>query len=240
MVFGQELAPDPDALKRHQKPPLPFAFSFPVSGGQAGTIECRLVVAGSAIACLDMLLEGFSSLLSGDEEQRRCQILSIESCDYQGTRLQLGHGSRLSRPENLVVLSSVGILESRAWNLEWQEIRLLTPLKLLSEGRQLTHFSFALFARSLLRRISSLAYYYGGCQADCDFRDLSRQADAIALCEDHFVTACLPGGGRRLSGIAGHGCFSGDFSGLLPFLALGTYLNAGKTAAFGLGNFTLA
>ena len=239
-VFGQELSTDPDALRCHQKPPLPFAFSLSMPGetheGPRG-IECRLVVIGRAIPYLDMLLDAIVTILDKNTRQGRYEILQIASRDYQGTLQPLGDGGHITRAKNLVVLSVSGIMESRPWEFARIGIRLISPLRQFADGRQLRKFDFRLFARSLLRRISSLAYYYGEGSLDCDFRALSHQSGEIVCTDDHFVYETMSGGNKRLSGITGHGSFCGDFNGLMPFLVIGTYVNAGKAASFGMGRY---
>jgi hypothetical protein len=202
-------------------------------------IECRLVVIGRAIPYLDMLLDGVASILDGDICQGRYEMVQLASRDYQGTLQPLGNGGCLTLAKNLVVLSVSGILESRPWECARIGIRLLSPLKQLADGRQLRKFDFRLFARSLLRRVSSLAYHYGECDLDCDFRMLSQQAGEIVCTDDHYLYENMSGGNKRLSGITGYGSFCGDFNGLMPFLALGTYVNAGKAASFGMGRYEL-
>lgn len=238
-VFSQELARDREALRCHQKPPLPFVFSLSApeeKGGGLRQIECRLVVIGRAISCLDMLLEGVASIL-GQDNKHQYEILQLASRDYQGVMQPLLKTGRVSLADNLAVLSAVGILESQPWNSTRLGIKLLSPLKLLADGRQLRKFDFSTFARSLLRRVSSLAYYYGECEADFDFKALSRQAETIICTQDNFSLATFSN--RKLSGITGHGVFSGDFSGLMPFLVLGTYVQAGKSVTYGMGRYEL-
>jgi hypothetical protein len=239
-VFSQALAVDPVALKRHQKPPLPFVFSFPLSADATdapGILECRLVVIGQAIPHLEMLMEGFSKLLESDDCDVPADIISFGSLDYQGAMQILGNESGITRPEGLVVLSAEGLLESRPWEYACLAIRLLSPLRLLEDGRPLTRFDFSRFACSVMRRVSSLAYYYGESEFDCDFKELSCQADAVNCTEDNFCHATC--GNRKMSGITGFGSFKGDFSGLMPFLVLGTYVHVGKGAAYGMGCYEL-
>lgn len=239
LVFGQQLTVDPEALRRHQKPPLPFVFSFSVPETSSGLIECRLVVVGRAIHCLDLLLRGVSHLLGSRDCPFRCTIVRITSRDYHGTALQLGDGDNVSCPENLFVLSVSDIPESRSWGAGQLEITLKSPLRLLSDGRQLIDFDFSLFARSLIRRVSSIAFYYGDCELNCDYSGLSRQAHAITCISDRFVYTSLSGNRKKLSGIMGSGIFSGDVSDLLPFLSAGLYLHTGKGASYGLGEFEI-
>jgi hypothetical protein len=236
LVFGQRLSSDPSAVKRFQKPPLPFVFSFPSPSAlaEAATeFECGLVVIGLALPCLEMLVEGFGEMLS----QLSAEVVQVGTRDVQGCVHVLGDGCMVNSPENLVVMSSHDLFESRICSDTTLHIRLLSPLRLFEDGRLLRRFDFSRFAGSLLRRVSSLAYYYGAYEFDCDYKALSRQADAV-ICTNHgfLITTDRV---RKSTGLVGHGTFHGDFSGLYPFLLAGLYLHTGKGSAFGLGAYEL-
>jgi len=241
-VFGQELASDPVALKRHQKPPLPFVFSFPLlelPPATPGIIECGLVVIGAAISCLGMLLDGFYNLLARDIFQAQGQVSQLFSRDYQGTATLLIDGVQPGTAVNLTVLSSTGLLETLPWNTDHCALRLRSPLKLRRAGHQLKRFDFSLFARSVMRRVSALMYYYENIESGQDFKELSRQADAIVCTENDFFFEEGFGFSKQLAGILGQGRFKGDFSGLMPFLVLGVYFHVGKNSSFGFGDFMI-
>jgi hypothetical protein len=241
LVFGQKLTSDPAELKRHQKPPLPFMFSFPqvIESAESGfEIICGLVVVGYAIAHIDMLIEGFTELLAGDSCPVSAAVVSLGARDYQGTVQPLGGADGIRHTQNLVVLSAAGLLDSLEWAGSLLTVRLLSPLRLYEDGRLLDRFDFSRFSRSLLRRVSSLAYYYGACECSSDFKELSRQADDVTCTESHY--SLQSGAGSKMTGIGGYGRFRGDFSGLMPFLVLGSYVHVGKGASFGMGGYELS
>jgi len=240
-VFGQKLSSDPDALRRHQKPSLPFVFSFPLSFDKSqtktGLLECRMVVVGRAIAALEMLLRGLRQLLVRIGEPLNCGLNQIFSCDHQGNFFSLNSEGRFTDTENLMVMSAEDIFNKYPWGCRNVTIRLLTPLKLFSQGRQLGSFDFTVFACSLMRRISSLAYYYCGYEFGCDFKSLSDAAKSVICVEDQF--SIKRGEDWKTSGIIGSGCFLVDIGGLLPILMLGTYVHVGKNATFGMGAYSV-
>lgn len=242
LVFGQELTCDPAALRRHQKPPLPFVFSFPFCDHlpeTPGTLACGLVVVGSGISCLGMLLDGFTSLLADRDCPAQGRVVQVFTRDYQGMRMELVTGDRSGVSANLIVKSSTGLLDCLDWSGERCRLELLTPLKLRVDGRQARRFEFSHFARSLLRRVSSLIYYYERIKSGLDFKDLSRQVDAIVCNEGRFRFEDGSGSTRQIAGILGQGVFSGDLGGLMPFLVLGSYFHVGKSSSFGFGRYSL-
>lgn len=211
-------------------------FTFPSPhdlADRATEIECGMLVIGQAIPCLDLLLEGFKETLS----PLAAEVRLVGTRDYQGIIHPLGDGMGINYPENLVVLSSNDLLDNRVWTDSRLHIQLTSPLRLFEEGHLLGHFEFSRFARSLLRRVSSLAYYYGAYEFACDYKELSRQADAVICTDNHFIRATDRN--RRMAGLMGDGRFRGDFSGLLPFLIAGLYVHVGKGSAFGMGAYEL-
>ena len=246
-LFGQKLSVDTAALKRHQKPPLPFIFSFPMTQflpGKNYECLCDLVVIGSAIPHLGMLLTCFAEMLVHGLDQVSALVIGVFCRDFQGN-IQQSHGTTVKYsghthllPDNLVIASSDDIVENSTWTSSEMCIRLLSPLKLVEDGRTVTRFDFARFARSVMRRVSSLAYYYGECELEWDFKEMSRLIDDVICTEQQFRFTTTPV--RKLSGITGHGSYLGDFGRLAPLLLLGTYVHAGKGATYGMGAYDIS
>jgi hypothetical protein len=42
---------------------------------------------------------------------------------------------------------------------------------------------------------------------------------------------------RKLTGIVGYGSYSGDFSQIVPFIIIGSYVHTGKGSSFGMGAY---
>lgn len=236
-IFGQELSVDPLALKLHQKPSLPFAFSF-ATVNQATLLECRLAVVGSAINALAMLLEGFSRMIAGDDFQPAATVRELFSRNLRGEEVQLDSAKRQYDPESLVILSSDALTEQLCWDKTELMISLTTPLKLVANGCQLSQFSFPHFMRSVMRRVSSLAYYYAGYEFNADFRALSLLADLVTCTSDNFHKGMIADN-AKICGLLGSGCFSCDNEQLALFLGIGSYVNVGKGGAFGFGGYSM-
>lgn len=240
-VFGQKLTSDPSALKRYQKPPLPFVFSFPklIASSEAGNnIVVNLVVIGNAIQHLEMLLNGLSKLILSGFAPVTAEIRQIACRDYQGTlpnNVITRSGALV--PENLLIMSTDGLINSRFWLGSTLRIQLLSPLRLLENGHAVVRFEFGRFARSVMRRVSALAYYYGESEFDCDFKELSSQVNDAICMEEHFCYLNVKN--KKKSGITGYGVYAGDFSRLLPFLIIGSYVHVGKGSSFGMGLYNL-
>lgn len=235
-VFAQELSSDPDVVRRHQKPPLPFAFKIKQFPDNGSCLELSLVVVGNAVNHLPVFINAVRRLIESISEQCPGTAPSITGTyctDYQSVRHELdcsSHGT-----QNLVVLSSLEIMEITEGA---ENIRLIleSPLRLLSAGSVLYTMDFSVFLRSQLRRCSSLFAYYGDGELDIDYAGLSSVANHVKCLNDgiHYLQ---PSWSQRSNhaGLQGISEFGEVAPGMLPLLAFGSYLNAGKGASFGLG-----
>jgi hypothetical protein len=176
-----------------------------------------------------MLLQGFIACIN---QRQSDSITKITSATFSGTEVLLGSADApLKHSDALALLSSYDITQRIDPSAETVSIQLLTPLRLVQQGLIHRQFSISLFTRTVMRRVSSLAYYYCGFEFDADFRELSKQTDLLDSLEENFTYTS--------AGIGGSGIYCGDCSALLPFLAVGAYVNVGKGAAYGSGHYRL-
>uniref|UniRef100_A0A831UBK4 CRISPR system precrRNA processing endoribonuclease RAMP protein Cas6 n=1 Tax=Geobacter metallireducens TaxID=28232 RepID=A0A831UBK4_GEOME len=248
IVFGQQLSSDPAAVKRHQKPPLPFAFAFPVfpPAPDAGLeFDVRLALVGNATRFVAEFVAAVNLLFAGKTEQDKlaAEIVRVESLGYhdEATLVCEGRGATVIA-DSLTLLSTEGLCDSRLLNNNGRmRLRFVTPLKLMQEGRPRRDFSFSLFMRTLIRRISSLASYYCDDGVSADFRWLASLCESVSLSDSSIGWVEWGGGkqGGKLAGLTGEAVLAGVPEEFIPFLLLGELLNVGKGAAFGLGRFTL-
>ncbi|WP_243372336.1 CRISPR system precrRNA processing endoribonuclease RAMP protein Cas6 [Geotalea sp. SG265] len=237
-ILSQSLAVDPAALKRYQKPSFPFVFHFPIihpSSNRGTSFELEMVLIGPAAEHYRHFIEAFSAA---------CVDFAVpvkaESVDYQGNRYLLMEHRGEMHQDHLFLFSAEEISRSRQVS-ECVLVRFITPLLLLRQGHPLHELSFSTFIRALFRRVSSLVYYYGGDEMDCDFKLLAERSCLVATLESNLAWAEWEDGPAawRLGGIIGRVVFSGGLDSFYPFLLLGQYFNLGKSASFGHGQYLL-
>lgn len=225
-VFAQELAADPTALRRYQKPPLPFAFSLqPAAPG--GGEDLGLLLFGTAVTHLDLFIAATLELL----EPCSAGDLQVAAVAADGGRVPIPSGIHPAEFPSLPLLSLDELLEPCRGRVTEVTIELLSPLRLLQGGAPMRHIPFPPLAGALFRRISSLAYYYGGRELPFDFKWLASLASLVDCSRSELV--------RTPFGVTGRLTYSGDLEDLLPFLTLGSLLNVGKGAAYGMGSYRL-
>lgn len=234
--FSQSLSNDPSAVRRFQKPPLPFAFKIARPGVNADVDSGRelvLSVAGAAVNDIDCYLGAvkrvFTSL--GLETGINARIQRTATIAADGTAIDMGKDNK-----EVSLITGDDILPA-VWPVSMIELDFISPLRLIKDGDTLRRLTFGEYIRPLMRRISSLAYYYCGIEYDLDFQGLA--GDSLKVLTDAMSLAWMKGEGT-LSGIQGRVRFSGDLQEFLRFIALGERFNLGKGAAYGMGSYLVS
>ena len=240
IVFSQKLSSDPEIVRLHQKPPLPFALYIEERGSDfsPGAVSVGLVVIGTAVNYVEL----FHAALIGMINTAVCSVLDSEkyslhtfTLDYQGVRHELSHGT--SFPDGIMILSGHHILHNSVHS-ESIRISLKSPLRLLCNGSIIHLFDFAAFFRSQMRRCSSLCAYYGSGELQLDFVQLSDFAKNIAVFDEQ-IRYSQPQWSKRQNraGLTGSTECSGLVAPMSALLFLGSFFNAGKGATFGTGHY---
>lgn len=235
-VFCQTLSTDPDVVRRHQKPPLPFAFKISEIAHDTSNSELVLVIAGSAIQHLSLFHKAIRLMLDKIAVDHGFDLsVSGSWClDYQGGRHELNAATH-----SLLLLSGREILQASQYT---DTVRILveSPLRLLSGGSIIHSFDFGALLRSQMRRCSSFFAHYGEGELELDYVYMSEAAARVTALENGF-SFTTPAWTQRaaLTGILGAGEFTDLADGMLPLLKLGSYLNAGKGAAYGMGGYRI-
>lgn len=219
VLCHRSLSSDPELVRRHQKPGLPFVFSLP----SGGVMDCLLV--GPAIAELPRILDTLSNIAGIPS------IGTFYAFDYQGRQMSL----TADGGDDLPVLSAVELLDMaspRYGGCTRVRITLQTPLRLVANGRELTRFEPSRFMRTVLRRLSAMAAYYGEAGDPELFIRLAALVDQLRMTG---AVPLFPLPGRR--GVLGSYTLQGPCHELGPLLELGGLLHVGKGAAFGSGAF---
>jgi len=236
-VFEQKLTPDLSALRRYQKPPFPFAFKMPPLSAncrQGETVELSLLIAGEAISQLDLFIRGVMLLFAAPGSLKNWRTGAVEAAAADGSRIAIPAGVSCADFASLPLLSFDELFTQGGGDCAGISVKFLTPVRLLHKGVPLRDIPFSAVAGALLRRISSLAYYYGKEELPYDFKWLAEKSRAIS-CRRSGLQWVNHGGG--LQGIEGEVQFSGELTEFIPFLTLGSRLNIGKGAPYGMGSY---
>jgi len=151
--------------------------------------------------------------------------------DRAGLTLVAGWGEAVARTRTLA---------SRSIALQF-----LTPAYLVRDGQPIDEPEFAVVARALLRRLTSLAAHHGGEVPEHAFRQMAWQAEGVRL---------VPWQGawreweryssrqdRRMpfGGLVGVAVYEGALEPYLPYLVYGQATHIGKRCSFGEGRYRI-
>ena len=240
-VFSQEMSSNPYAIKRFQKPPLPFAFDpplLPFPPNRGSRLEIGLTLAGNAVNHLLCFIDSVKAML--DQSPRGmsgvAKLLRIESVDYLGNRMVIAEDGREVETDRFSVLSMDGLEKTAILPTESVSLTIATPLRILKDGLPVRELSFSALAMNLLRRMSAMAFYYCSMELDLDYRWMAKVSADIEIEDNEFRWVEW---GRNLAGIIGKGTFTGNLVEFHPCLLFGENFHAGKGSAYGLGCYSL-
>lgn len=236
-IFSQALSADPSALKRYQKPSLPFVFHIPLVPdlpNKGMTVEVAVILIGSAAEYYRHFIQCVSYVYSDI-----AALVKVESEDYMGNRYLITGELGEVYHDRLFLFSAEELQNNFQHNSDRIEITFVTPVLLLRQGHAMRELSFSTVIRALFRRISSLAYYYGDVEMDCDFKALAEQSCHVETVESRFAWTewQVAKQGARPCGVTGRAVFYGGIDLFYPFLLLGQYFNLGKGASYGRGRY---
>lgn len=236
IIFAQQLSPDPEIVRLHQKPSLPFSLYISEMSINTLSFTVGMVIIGSAVnyaeffhsALLNMVEECASSVLPSST-----YTLHFYSLDYQNARHGISNAAPI--PEGVITLSGQHILQNTVHS-DAVRLSLISPLRLLSNGSLAHSFDFGTFFRSQMRRCSSICSYYGSGELELDFALLSEAAQKVAVSDDKTRYSQTQWAKRlNRGGLTGSVECSGLIEPMSSLLLLGSFFNAGKGAAFGSG-----
>lgn len=240
-IFSQEICSDPSAIKRFQKPPLPFVFDLPILPplpNRGSSLEIGLTLLGLAVNHVGHFLDTVGVMFSKQDSRWTgvASLIKIESVDYLGNRATISQNRSIVALDQLSVLSMEGLEKSVVLPNNTLTITIATPLRIMRDGRPLRSLTFSTLIMSILRRMSSIAFYYCYMDLDLDFKWLSRESQIVGFVDNGYRWEEWD---TNLGGIIGSVTFTGNLGEFHPFLLFGENFHAGKGAAYGLGCYRL-
>ncbi|MBI2877259.1 MAG: CRISPR system precrRNA processing endoribonuclease RAMP protein Cas6, partial [Candidatus Tectomicrobia bacterium] len=173
----------------------------------------------------------------------RYQLREVFGLDESGGRQRLyasEKGALLGTP----TLLHPGRPQERDCARESLALRFLTPTRIRYQEDLCLDLEFHILIRSLLRRLSSLAYFHCGLDPEgLDFRSWIARAETVGLGRrelrwyDWERYSVRQYARMMLGGFVGEVSFVGELGPFMPMIRLGEWLHAGKGTSFGLGRY---
>jgi hypothetical protein len=261
-----------DVSPRGADVPRPFALEPPLDGRAehrpGHDYRFGLTLFGRALEYLPYALVGLQDLgaagfgLRGADGPGRLRLDRVEAWHpltsrrdvvYAAARPGAGAGGSAVRLPAMPVTHAHVLARAGRWlGRDRVTLRLLTPLRLVSEQRPVQRLEFGVFLRRLAGRLEALALRYGAPGAvplgAAGAAALGEAADAVRVVDDRTrwidVQSYSARQDRRLpvGGLIGEVTFAGEPEGLarlLPWLVWGEIAHAGKDATRGNGWYRL-
>lgn len=124
-------------------------------------------------------------------------------------------------------------------------IRLITPLRIKTQGTLTDDFSFFEIMRLLMNRLYTLTYFHCGNVFDRDHRELLEMSKSVEITKKDLQWrewvrySTRQKVDMKIGGIVGSFDIKGPLRPFLPFLKIGEYIHIGKLTSMGLGQFKI-
>ncbi len=250
-LLQPDLSDDPVLLRQIQKPPPALVIS--PDHLQHGFFESQqrivlpVLFIGSAINTIDPFISLLQHLGRQGLYHNTGQFIleGVEAEDGSGLRSMLWFAGKSLTPLTPPVNHLSWWLERQPCFGDSIELEIVTPLRLLRQGKPLFKVDFTAMFPYLLRRVTALLASYSWFELIADPGRLLALAKRVKSLENRLTwndwrTLNHEQGGQNLGGLLGHLRISGDeLTELLWILQLGSLFNFGKGAAYGAGQYCL-
>ncbi len=254
-IFEPAPPPDSAVLKNYSDIPRPFVMEPPLDNktyyAPGEQLVFRLVLVGQAIQYLPYFILVFKELGSiGIGKGRLPYILA----DIQAVNILSGNRiSVYNRETNLItaVKNDCTLAEIMANQPQHPRdnrlaIEFLTMTRLKYEHSLVSAIPFHVLIRNLLRRISTLYYFYHEQKAEAiDYKALVAKAETVAAVSSDLRLVPWERYSHRkdtrmnMDGMIGEVVYEGDVGEFMPLLRLGEMIHVGKGCVFGLGKYKI-
>lgn len=245
-------------LRNLQDIPRPFVIRVPSDVRTmlmpGDRLEWEVVLAGNIISFLPYFIVTFKALgengfgLWREGKRSKAKLIEVLSVNpfthesvvaYEGTeQVFWGEGHHVITGKDID--DEVRHAREDSVTLDFMT---MTRLKYKDAFVELPEFHVVI--RNLLRRISTIAYFYQGIETEADFKDWIERAEQVSYdnlsieWKEWLRYSGRSKGTMDFSGFVGKIRYRGDLKQFLPLLLYGSFLNVGKNAAFGLGQYEI-
>ncbi|HHY34926.1 MAG TPA: CRISPR system precrRNA processing endoribonuclease RAMP protein Cas6 [Firmicutes bacterium] len=257
-IFEPSPPPGSERLKNLEDIPRPFVFRIPPDPRRilnAGELLIwEMVLIGNAIGALPYFIVAFKEIgeigfgLWHDGRRSKAHLEAVHSVnpfDQSAFRIYSGNTNTVDLSRHIEITGEDIMAEAKKLPRDFIMVEFKTPTRMRYQSRYVQVPEFHVLIRNLLRRLSTLSYFYQGKEVNVDFQGLISRASKVRInASDLTWKPWLRYSGRSkmrmdFGGFMGKVWYEGPLEEFLPLLVYGTLSNVGKTATFGLGQYTL-
>lgn len=248
LLFSGPRPPNAELMRRYDRIPVPHALhipeDFPVQAAAGDELDLGLTLVGRANERLPLVVAamdaaGSAGLGAERARLRLSDVLQQTAAPAPDAWQPLFADGRL-RPAAAPIMPATPPLPATV------RLCFTSPYKASGKAAGGDGIDVARLLMAIVRRISLLQYFYTGRQLDAPFADLKAMAEGARIADAQLAPrrsarwAARRGTRVDTSGLIGHIdlCLEG-IEPLWPYLHLGQWLNVGKNASMGFGNYRL-
>jgi len=247
-VFDTPVPEDATRLRKYPAAPHPFVFLPPLEEKTlyrpGDTLTFDLTLVGKGADFLPYFIYTFERL--GERRglgkgRGRFSVESVAWLSPQGEEVLIYDGDSKTLRNSF---RSVTVQDLPAPSLvNFLTLNFLTPTRLVYAETLTPVPDFHVLIRTLLRRLSNLAYFHCGADLKLDFRGLITAAEQMETVTsdvrwyDWDRYSARQDARIKLGGFVGRVTYRGDLQSFLPLLRLGEVVHVGKGTSFGLGKY---
>jgi len=257
-IFEPSPPPGSERLRTLEDIPRPFVLRIPpdprriLNTGEL--LIWEVVLVGNAIGALPYFIVAFKEIgeigfgLWHDGRRSKAHLEAVHSVNpftHSASRIYSGTTSTVDLSRHIEITGEDIMAEAKKLPDDFIMVEFRTPTRMRYQSRYVEIPEFHVLVRNLLRRLSTLSYFYEGKEINLDFEGLISRASKVTLdASDLAWKPWLRYSGRSktrmdFGGFMGKVWYKGHLEEFLPLLVYGTLSNVGKTATFGLGQYVL-
>ena len=255
-VFETSPPPKTEALRNYSDIPRPFVLEPPLEQKTdylPGEILCfHLFLFGRVKNLLPYFIVTLEELgRQGMGKGRRpFSVKEIATVTLKGQPereiIYYGQDKTVRAKENIITAQEIWRAAAKQPFRDQAMVKFLTPTRLIYQEKLVHEPQLHILIRHLLRKVSSLYYFYHGQPWQEDFVSIIKRAEEVVLIENNTVWSDWERYSSRhqikmkLGGLIGETVYKGPVNDFWPLLKLGELVHVGKGGVFGLGKYQVS
>lgn len=251
-IFETTPPVDTDKLRKSKDIPQPFIIEPPITlKGKylpEEILEFDLTLIGKAIDYLPYFIFTFKELgnIGIGKGRGKYELTSIKTIKKDIEQEIYSSQDEMIKSIDLKITMEDILKEVQDYKKDELKLNFITPTRMKFNEKYVLVPEFHILLRSLLSRISSLAYFHCNEELKIDFKQLLEDAKGVKIKERHTGWYDWERYSSRqdtrmmLGGIIGNVTYTGNLDNFLPFIVLGKYVHVGKGTTFGLGKYEIS
>lgn len=243
-LFEPHLPKDSIRMRKYDRIPLPLRIAvFPWDGEtlqKNARVMVQLVLVGRAVRhAVSLLLALWQACRDGLGRKPRGELRILNIQDGEASQVISWNDFDASQSLPIRIYTWAELIASKESK---DRVIFVTPVRIMAGGRIQSHPDFRGFMSSLLRRITSLAYFWADAEIEADFAGILERADNLRVKSEFHRLPVRRYSSRQkaamsLDGVLGRYDLPQGMNEFFPWLKIGQRVGVGKNTGMGMGAY---